>query len=70
MAAAADRLPAHDLLDRIFHQGEVLARYRLAVPRPSPASKPICAPCCCWRSISTAGAIRACRASSTNCAIA
>lgn len=29
---AADRLPAHDLLDRIFHQGEVIARYRLAVP--------------------------------------
>lgn len=29
---AADRLPAHDLLDRIFHQGEVLARYRLATP--------------------------------------
>jgi ATP-dependent helicase/nuclease subunit A len=29
---AADRLPAHDLVDRIFHQGEVLARYRLAVP--------------------------------------
>ena len=28
----ADRLPAHDLLDRIYHQGEVLARYRLAVP--------------------------------------
>ena len=28
---AADRLPAHDLLDRIFHQGEVLARYRMAV---------------------------------------
>jgi len=30
--AAADRLPAHDLLDRIYHQGEVLARYRLAAP--------------------------------------
>ena len=29
---AADCLPAHDLLDRIYHQGEVLARYRLAVP--------------------------------------
>ena len=28
----AGRLPAHDLLDRIFHRGEVLARYRLAVP--------------------------------------
>ena len=28
---AADLLPAHDLLDRIFHQGEVLARYRRAV---------------------------------------
>ena len=27
----AGRLPAHDLLDRIFHRGEVLARYRLAV---------------------------------------
>jgi len=29
---AADRLPAHDLLDRITHRGEVLARYRLAAP--------------------------------------
>ena len=29
---AADCLPAHDLLDRIYHQGEVLARYRLAAP--------------------------------------
>ena len=29
---AADCLPAHDLIDRIYHQGEVLARYRLAVP--------------------------------------
>jgi ATP-dependent helicase/nuclease subunit A len=29
---AAALLPAHDLLDRIYHQGEVLARYRLAVP--------------------------------------
>ena len=28
---AADRLPAHDLLDRIYHQGEVIERYRLAV---------------------------------------
>ena len=28
---AADCLPAHDLLDRIFHQGEALARYRDAV---------------------------------------
>ncbi|MDR3221687.1 MAG: UvrD-helicase domain-containing protein [Candidatus Accumulibacter sp.] len=26
----AGRLPMHDLLDRIYHQGEVLARYRLA----------------------------------------
>ena len=30
--AAADQLPAHDLLDRVFHEGEVLARYREAVP--------------------------------------
>lgn len=29
---AAAHLPAHDLLDRIFHEGEVPARYRLAVP--------------------------------------
>ncbi|MFC5300521.1 UvrD-helicase domain-containing protein [Azospira restricta] len=29
---AAARLPAHDLLDRIYAEGEVLARYRLAVP--------------------------------------
>jgi ATP-dependent helicase/nuclease subunit A len=29
---AADRLPAHDLFDRIYHQGEVLMRYRLAAP--------------------------------------
>ncbi|MEO8410976.1 MAG: 3'-5' exonuclease, partial [Propionivibrio sp.] len=35
---AADRLPAHDLLDRIFHQGEVLARYRLAVAPAARAS--------------------------------
>ena len=28
----AVRLPVHDLLDRIYHEGEVLARYRLAVP--------------------------------------
>lgn len=35
---AADRLPAHDLLDRIFHQGEVIARYRLAVPNAAVAS--------------------------------
>ncbi|WJW74753.1 UvrD-helicase domain-containing protein [Thiohalobacter sp. IOR34] len=26
------RLPVHDLLDRIFHQGEVMARYRAATP--------------------------------------
>ncbi|GBG00912.1 double-strand break repair helicase AddA [Azospira sp. I13] len=30
--AAADVLPGHDLLDRVFHEGEVLARYREAVP--------------------------------------
>jgi len=30
--AAADLLPAHDLLDRVFHEGELLARYREAVP--------------------------------------
>lgn len=35
---AADRLPAHDLLDRIFHQGEVIERYRLAVPAAVSAS--------------------------------
>lgn len=35
---AADRLPAHDLLDRIFAQGEVLWRYRLAVPEAVSAS--------------------------------
>lgn len=29
---AAAQLPVHDLLDRIFHQGEVAARYRGAVP--------------------------------------
>lgn len=34
---AADRLPAHDLLDHVFHQGEVLARYRLAVPSAAAA---------------------------------
>ncbi|MDR3299271.1 MAG: UvrD-helicase domain-containing protein [Candidatus Accumulibacter sp.] len=28
----AGQLPVHDLLDRIYHQGEVLARYRLATP--------------------------------------
>ena len=30
--ALADRLPVHDLLDRIYFEGEVLARYRSAVP--------------------------------------
>jgi ATP-dependent helicase/nuclease subunit A len=35
---AADRLPVHDLLDRIFHQGEVIKRYRLAVPEATGAS--------------------------------
>ncbi len=35
---AADRLPAHDLLDRIFHQGEVIERYRRAVPESTGAS--------------------------------
>jgi len=35
---AAAFLPAHDLLDRIFHQGEVLARYRLAVPESMAAA--------------------------------
>jgi ATP-dependent helicase/nuclease subunit A len=35
--AAADCLPAHDLLDRIYHQGEVLTRYRLAVPAAASA---------------------------------
>ncbi|NJA87990.1 UvrD-helicase domain-containing protein [Rhodocyclus tenuis] len=29
---AAQRLPAHDLLDRIFHQGQLRERYRYAVP--------------------------------------
>ncbi|MBZ0105260.1 MAG: UvrD-helicase domain-containing protein [Sulfuricella denitrificans] len=28
----ADRLPVHDLLDRIYFEGDVLARYRSAVP--------------------------------------
>lgn len=28
----AGRLPTHDLLDRIYHEGEVFARYRLATP--------------------------------------
>jgi len=27
-----DQLPVHDLLDRIYHEGDVLARYRRAVP--------------------------------------
>lgn len=35
---AADRLPAHDLLDRIYHQGEVINRYRLAVAQAAGAS--------------------------------
>ena len=34
----ADRLPAHDLLDRIYHQGEVIERYRLAAPEAFAAS--------------------------------
>ncbi|MFN0162976.1 MAG: UvrD-helicase domain-containing protein [Burkholderiales bacterium] len=28
----ADRLPVHDLLDRIYHEGDVLDRYRAAAP--------------------------------------
>jgi ATP-dependent helicase/nuclease subunit A len=28
----ADRLPVHDLLDRIYHEGDLLRRYRAAVP--------------------------------------
>jgi len=32
--AAADTAPVHDLLDRIYHEGDVLARYRAAVPPP------------------------------------
>ncbi len=31
---AADRLPVHDLLDRIYHEGDLVARYRAAVPAP------------------------------------
>ena len=34
---AADQLPAHDLLDRIFHEGEVPARYRRALPEAAVA---------------------------------
>ncbi|MCU0840312.1 MAG: UvrD-helicase domain-containing protein [Thiobacillaceae bacterium] len=30
--ARAGRVPAHDLLDRVFHEGEVEARYAAAVP--------------------------------------
>ncbi|MBL8377472.1 MAG: UvrD-helicase domain-containing protein [Burkholderiales bacterium] len=30
--ALADRLPVHDLLDRIYHEGDVLDRYRAAAP--------------------------------------
>ncbi len=30
----AGRLPVHDLLDRIFHEGDMLARYLAAVPAP------------------------------------
>ncbi len=35
---AAERLPAHDLIDRIYHEGEASERYRLAVPEPMAAS--------------------------------
>jgi ATP-dependent helicase/nuclease subunit A len=31
---AAARLPVHDLLDRIYHEGDLVARYRAAVPPP------------------------------------
>ena len=34
----AAQLPVHDLLDRIYHEGEVLARYRRAVPSPAAPS--------------------------------
>jgi len=32
--AAADTTPVHDLLDRIYHDADVLERYRAAVPPP------------------------------------
>jgi len=30
--ALADKLPVHDLLDRIYHEGDVIARYHAAMP--------------------------------------
>ncbi|MDR1162945.1 MAG: UvrD-helicase domain-containing protein [Candidatus Accumulibacter sp.] len=36
--AIANRLPAHDLIDRIFHEGELVARTRAAVPETLSAS--------------------------------
>ncbi|MDR2506960.1 MAG: UvrD-helicase domain-containing protein [Candidatus Accumulibacter sp.] len=33
----ASHLPAHDLMDRIFHEGELIARYRIAVPEAAAA---------------------------------
>ena len=35
---AAASLPAHDLLDKIYHEGEVLARYCLSVPKAKAAA--------------------------------
>ncbi len=32
--AVADALPVHDLLDRVYHQGEVALRYAASVPAP------------------------------------
>ena len=39
--SASSVLPVHDLLDRITHEGEVVARYRRAVPEAMRAS--VCA---------------------------
>ncbi|MES2771950.1 MAG: UvrD-helicase domain-containing protein [Pseudomonadota bacterium] len=36
--AEADRLPVHDLLNRIYHQADVLARYALATPSTARAA--------------------------------
>ena len=48
--ALADKLPVHDLLDRVYFEGDVLARYAAVLP-PEMRAKvrlPTCMPL--WRS--------------------
>lgn len=65
---AAEQLPAHDLLDRVFHEGEVLARYRLAVSEAAAASVVANLQALLLLALDLdGGRYRACRALSMNC---